>query len=61
MGDFGNVFEKGLESCLKSEKMDYARQMLLGLKEPREDIPCSICKLYKSRQKNGSWVILDEY
>lgn len=59
-GDFGNVFEKGLESCLKSERMDYARQMLLGLKEPRNDIPCSNCRLYKSRQKNSSWVSIKE-
>ena len=46
--DFGNVFENGLEKSLKSEKYRYAKEMLLGLKPPREDIPCLKCPVYKS-------------
>jgi len=42
-GDFGNVFEKGLTECLESEAYTYAKEMLLGNKAPREDIPCSRC------------------
>ncbi len=41
--DFGNVFEEGLESCLKSEKYTYAKKMLQGKVAPRKDIPCSDC------------------
>ena len=58
--DFGNVFEKGLEGCLNAENMNYAKQMLLGLKEAREDIPCSSCKLYEIRKKNNSWINLED-
>ena len=55
-GDFGNAFQEGLYECLNSEKMSYARQMLLGYKEGREDIPCTTCKYYGSRKKRASWV-----
>ncbi len=55
-GDFGNAFQEGLHECLNSEKMNYARQMLLGYKENREDIPCSVCKYYWIRKKRAEWV-----
>jgi MoaA/NifB/PqqE/SkfB family radical SAM enzyme len=41
--DFGNVFNEGLESCLKSEKYTYAKKMLQGKVKPRKDIPCFDC------------------
>lgn len=46
-GDFGNVFEQGLQTCLQSERYTYAKQMLLRLQPPRDDIPCTHCKRYK--------------
>lgn len=46
-GDFGNVFESGLENCLNSEKYRYAKAMVLGQKPPRKDIPCTRCKRYQ--------------
>lgn len=55
-GDYGNVFEHGLESCLEGEKMTYARQMLAGKRGPREDIPCARCKIYAGMKKNGAWL-----
>jgi MoaA/NifB/PqqE/SkfB family radical SAM enzyme len=45
--DFGNVFEDGLESCLKSEKYRYAKKMLQGKVRPRKDIPCFDCLYYQ--------------
>jgi MoaA/NifB/PqqE/SkfB family radical SAM enzyme len=46
-GDFGgNAFRDGLLASLNSEKMIYARQMLLGRKPPRQDIPCATCSMY---------------
>jgi len=46
-GDFGNVFEEGLDNLLESEKYLYAKKMLLGEQPDRKDIPCSGCKRYK--------------
>jgi len=46
--DYGNVFEEGLLECINNEKITYARQMLMGLKPPREDIPCSSCIYYQT-------------
>jgi MoaA/NifB/PqqE/SkfB family radical SAM enzyme len=43
---FGNVFENGLTNCLKSEKYIYAKKMLLGKAEPRDDIACTKCPIY---------------
>ncbi|MDM7985980.1 MAG: cupin domain-containing protein [Smithella sp.] len=48
--DYGNVFEDGLLECLNNEKINYARQMLMGLKPPREDIPCSTCFFYQTKR-----------
>ncbi len=46
--DFGDVFEKGLKECLKSEKYVYTKRMLLGKEKPRADIPCLQCPQYKT-------------
>jgi len=46
-GDFGNVFEEGLDKLLQSEKYIYAKKMLLGEAPERKDIPCSACNRYK--------------
>lgn len=50
--DYGNVFEQGLLECINNEKINYAREMILGLKPPREDIPCSTCAYYKTIHKD---------
>jgi glycosyltransferase involved in cell wall biosynthesis/MoaA/NifB/PqqE/SkfB family radical SAM enzyme/mannose-6-phosphate isomerase-like protein (cupin superfamily) len=55
-GDFGNVFKDGLVECLNNEKINYARDMLFGIRESRDDIPCAGCKLYESRRKRSAWV-----
>ena len=46
-GDFGNVFEDGLEPTLQGERYVYAKQMILGLAPPRDDIPCTRCRKYQ--------------
>ncbi|HUP18584.1 MAG TPA: radical SAM protein [Gemmatimonadota bacterium] len=56
-GDFGgNAFEDGLEAGLNHEKMRYAKEMLLGSKPARPDIPCSTCDIYLERKATGRWV-----
>jgi hypothetical protein len=59
-GDYGNVFEEGLQACLGGEKMAYARAMLSGNRQAREDIPCSSCKVYQGMRERGAWVELPE-
>jgi len=55
-GDYGNAFEQGLEQCMTGEKMEYARQMLRGVKEAREDIPCTKCRIFQGMQANKAWI-----
>jgi len=55
-GDFGNVFQDGLETGLNNEKIGYARDMLLGKKESKSDIPCTTCKIYLNMKKRGNWL-----
>jgi hypothetical protein len=55
-GDYGNVFQDGLLECLNNEKMNYARQMLLGHEKSREDIPCTRCSVYKGMNEMGIWI-----
>ena len=42
-GDFGNVFETGLKECMKSERYESAKNLFLGKKVTRKDIPCFSC------------------
>jgi MoaA/NifB/PqqE/SkfB family radical SAM enzyme len=55
-GDYGNAFQEDLIGILNNEKMNYARAMLLGKKEQREDIPCTQCNWYKEMKKNNTWL-----
>jgi MoaA/NifB/PqqE/SkfB family radical SAM enzyme/quercetin dioxygenase-like cupin family protein len=57
-GDFGaNAFEDGLLNSVNSPKMRYAREMLLGKKPTRDDIPCSTCSLYAEMRTEGRWLM----
>jgi MoaA/NifB/PqqE/SkfB family radical SAM enzyme len=47
MGDYGNVFELGLDAALRGERYTYAKRMLLGLVPARDDIPCTTCPIYR--------------
>ena len=46
-GDFGDVFEEGLQGVLKGERFTYAKKMILGKVPPRKDQPCVKCKVYQ--------------
>lgn len=56
-GDFGgNAFTQGLGECLNSEKLNYARAMLMGEKPARADIPCTTCDIYLGMEKRSQWI-----
>ena len=59
-GDFGNAFDSKLDNSLNNEKIVYARQMLLGNTEAREDIPCTTCNEYKQMKENNDWLTIDK-
>jgi len=52
----GNAFEDGLDSSLNSEKIVYARKMLIGKAPSRDDIPCSRCEFYLRMAGRDKWV-----
>jgi len=56
-GEFGgNAFIDGLHATVNSPRMVYAREMLLGKRPPRDDIPCTTCDVYQYRVTHDSWV-----
>ncbi len=59
-GDYGNIFENGLSACLTGEKMEYARQMLLGWCEAKEGIPCTYCEVYRTMKVRNAFVRPEE-
>ena len=59
-GDFGNAFESGLMRSLNSERMNYAREMLLGRKPEGADIPCTTCHFYKEMKEDGSFLTMKD-
>jgi hypothetical protein len=46
--DFGNVFEKGLDKCLKNKKYIYTKKFLIGKKKLTKKIPCFYCSKKES-------------
>ncbi|MDD5583834.1 MAG: hypothetical protein PHV55_02090, partial [Candidatus Omnitrophica bacterium] len=56
----GNVFSDGYTNSIKSEKIRYAQQMLLGKAAPRQDIPCSVCDIYLKMKEKGNYLSLKE-
>jgi len=60
-GNFGgNAFEDGLEESLNNETIRYGREMLLGRQEPRDDVPCTTCRIYKNMRKDGQVLARDD-
>jgi MoaA/NifB/PqqE/SkfB family radical SAM enzyme len=58
-GDFGgNVYRDGLEATVNNEKMQYARAMLRGNAEPRDDIPCATCEIYLGMKDSSQWLTI---
>lgn len=56
-GDFGgNAFRDGLLESLNNEKIKYAREMLLGKKVARGDIPCTTCPTYLGMKADRKWL-----
>ncbi|MBF0523967.1 MAG: hypothetical protein HQK56_02590 [Deltaproteobacteria bacterium] len=45
---------------MNNEKMQYARDMLMGRKPPRDDIPCLKCGIYKSLAEYDGYLTEDE-
>ncbi len=60
-GEFGgNAFADGVLAVSNSERIHYARGMLLGRTPPREDVPCSTCEQYFTMAKGGRWLTPSE-
>jgi MoaA/NifB/PqqE/SkfB family radical SAM enzyme/uncharacterized RmlC-like cupin family protein len=55
-GDYGNVFNNNLLEKMNGEKINYAREILMGRRKATPDIPCSNCKVYNNRRKYKNWV-----
>lgn len=51
-----NVFVDDLLDCINNEKMQYARDMLMGTKPPRTDIPCLKCFIYQDILEYSNWI-----
>ncbi|HTS51321.1 MAG TPA: hypothetical protein VMH05_25410 [Bryobacteraceae bacterium] len=59
--DFGvNAFTSSLAEAMASPKLEYARRMLTGEADPRDDIPCTSCYQYAAIRESGHWLRADE-
>lgn len=59
--DFGvNAFTSSLAEAMASPKLEYARRMLTGEADPRDDIPCTSCHQYAAIRESGQWLRADE-
>jgi len=52
----GNVFTDGLFDSLNNEKINYARDMLMGRQKARADIPCATCDIYLDMRNKKNWL-----
>ena len=51
-----NCFEGDLLDHLNGERISYAREMLMGRRPLREDLPCGDCAVYAARLEHATWV-----
>jgi hypothetical protein len=51
----GNLFRDGVLATVNSERMGYARAMLLGHVPARADIACTTCAIYQVRRAKSDW------
>ena len=58
--DYGNAFKYGLLKSINNEKINYAREMLMGRSESKEGVPCTNCKYYKKMKENNDWITAKE-
>jgi hypothetical protein len=59
--DFGgNAFTDGYIDCINSDKIQYAKKMILGLVKPHPDIPCSSCEIFKDILKTNNYYTSNE-
>ncbi len=56
----GNVFTDDLRESLNSEALIYAREMLMGKKPPRKDVPCCHCDCYQAMCHYKNWITEDD-
>lgn len=56
----GNVFTEDLTAALNSEAMIYAREMLMGKRSARADIPCCHCECYQAMSHYKNWITGDD-
>jgi len=56
----GNAFCDGYVPSINNERINYARQMLMGQAAPRDDIPCSQCAMYLTMRDSGNYLTLRE-
>jgi MoaA/NifB/PqqE/SkfB family radical SAM enzyme len=53
----GNAFQDGYISAINSDKITYARNMLLGKAEPKKGLPCTMgCVLYEKMRSSGRYL-----
>lgn len=54
--DFGGNAFQDYDDAINSERLQYARAMLSGRADDREDIPCTRCNIYRARKESRDWV-----
>jgi len=60
-GEFGgNAFKEGYIPSINSEKLNYAREMLLGKVKSVDDIPCTTCILYIQMKEANDFITVKE-
>ena len=55
-GDYGNAFVSGLKDCLNGQKIQTARQALMGIRAKGIDVPCHRCNFFEIRIANRTWI-----
>jgi len=60
-GEFGgNAFQDGYIPSINNEKINHAREVLLGKVEPSDSLPCVTCDLYLKMKDSNNYLTLSE-
>jgi MoaA/NifB/PqqE/SkfB family radical SAM enzyme len=60
IGFGSNAIDEGYEQAINGDRISYARKMLRGEAPPREDIPCTRCKMYLDLVARERYISADD-
>jgi hypothetical protein len=55
-----NVFETGFQTSINNQRIEHAREILMGAQPQVTEFPCSHCRVYLNMVEKENWITDEE-